>query len=641
MDPGICYIKPQYLIPDVQIKTSAEGDTEKGANKRLLEETATEVEESNKSKKWDHGGGGKKDRKRGQNKHRPIYKEDRTLHLCNSLINGPTENKCSHPNCRYVHDIDKYLESKPKDIGDTCHVFNVKGFCARGVTCRFASAHLDDNRNNIKADFYNENGQSLTCNGISTELQVKLRKRAYDFSKSKKILQECDRRKDAQKNKLSNNKQDEKRNPEEEENEILPDEKVFKEEDVEINDLETEIPKDEKVFNEEENVIQEGKEKESNAIQKPFGSVVDEDTAGRDAPASKKNVDFFNKLILSPLTTVGNLPFRRICKEFGADITCGEMACVVPLVKGLTQEWALTKRHESEDIFGVQLCGNNPFLISQAAQLLQENSKVDYVDLNIGCPIDLIYQQGGGSALMRRSNILEAIVRSCSTLLGATPFTVKMRTGVYADKSVAHELLPKVEEWGGSAVTLHGRSREQRYTKNANWEYIEECASKAKHMAVIGNGDILSFEDYNEKMKLAPHVSSVMIGRGALIKPWIFKEIKEQKTWDPTSSERLDLVKKYVHYGLEHWGSDTKGVENTRRFLLEWQSFLYRYIPAGLIEHPPQKINQRPQKYYGRDDMETLLSSSNSSDWIKISEMFLGPVPDNFTFLPKHKANSY
>lgn len=132
-----------------------------------------------------------------------------------------------------------------------------------------------------------------------------------------------------------------------------------------------------------------------------------------------------------------------------------------------------------------------------------------------------------------------------------------------------------------------------------------------------------------------------MIGRGALIKPWIFKEIKEQRNMDPSSTERFEMIRKYVNYGLEHWGSDTKGVENTRRFLLEWQSFLYRYIPYDLMMHPPQKINQRPQSFRGRDEMETLMSSPNSQDWVKISEMLLGPVPEGFTFVPKHKANAY
>lgn len=201
-------------------------------------------------------------------------------------------------------------------------------------------------------------------------------------------------------------------------------------------------------------------EKQTDTKSKPTatGCAIDDSAIGRDAD-HKPAVDFREKLVLSPLTTLGNLPFRRICKEFGADITCGEMACAQPLLKGMGQEWALTKRHQSEDVFGVQLCGNNPNMLNQAAQVIHETAQVDFIDLNIGCPIDLIYQQGGGSALMRRTNILELTVRSCAALSDRLPFTVKMRTGIYADKSVAHELLPLVEEWGASAVTLHGRSR--------------------------------------------------------------------------------------------------------------------------------------------------------------------------------------
>lgn len=366
----------------------------------------------------------------------------------------------------------------------------------------------------------------------------------------------------------------------------------------------------------------------------------DEKVATR--PEEKKKVDFRNKLVLSPLTTVGNLPFRRICKEYGADITVGEMACSHPLMNGSLSEWALTRRHHSEDVFGVQIEGNNAKLVTYAAQVLSETTDVDFIDLNIGCPIDLIFQKGGGSALMRRTTVLENIVRSCSQVLKDKPFTVKTRMGIYNNKLIAKELLPKLEMWGATAVTMHGRTKEQRYTKLADWNYINECASLVQ-IPVIGNGDILSFEDYQNIKTNFSHVSSVMIGRGALIKPWIFKEIKEEKAYDISSSERLEMVKKYVNYGLEHWGSDTKGVETTRRFLLEWLSFLYRYVPYGILEYPPQQINQRPQNdfYLGRDDLETLMKSKQSSDWVKISEMFLGKVPEGFTFIPKHKANSF
>lgn len=241
------------------------------------------------------------------------------------------------------------------------------------------------------------------------------------------------------------------------------------------------------------------------------------------------------------------------------------MACSVPIINGVSQEWALARRHKSEDVFGVQICGNSSELITFAAQILSEKCDIDFVDLNIGCPIELIYRQGGGAALIRRPNVLESIVRSCTDVLNGTPFTVKTRTGIYANKNVAHELIPKFESWGAKAVTIHGRSREQRYTRQSDWSYIEECAQLAKEMPIIGNGDILSYDDFLDVKKMAPSVSSVMVGRGALIKPWIFQEIKEQKTFDISSSERLDIIKKYVNYGLEHWGSDMQGVETTRR----------------------------------------------------------------------------
>ena len=395
--------------------------------------------------------------------------------------------------------------------------------------------------------------------------------------------------------------------------------------------------KSQNILKEVEKEVQSAKDKD-----KPVGSVPDDENV-KTRPDEKKKIDFAEKLVLSPLTTVGNLPFRRICKEYGADITVGEMACALPIINGQLPEWALTRRHESEDVFGVQICGNNSKVITYAAQVLSENIDVDFIDLNIGCPIDLIYQQGGGSALIRRQNVLEQIVKGCSKVLDDKPFTVKTRTGVYAKQSVAHDLLPKLEAWGAAAITLHGRSREQRYTKSADWEYIEQCASRVKRVPVIGNGDILSYEDYKKSREIAPHVSSVMIGRGALIKPWIFKEIKEQKAIDLSSKERFEMLQKYVNYGLTHWGADTKGVETTRRFFLEWQSFLHRYVPYGILSSPPQKINQRPENdtYLGRDDLETLMASNKSSDWVKISEMFLGTVPEGFVFLPKHKANSY
>jgi tRNA-dihydrouridine synthase 3 len=104
----------------------------------------------------------------------------------------------------------------------------------------------------------------------------------------------------------------------------------------------------------------------------------------------------------------------------------------------------------------------------------------------------------------------------------------------------------------------------------------------------------------------------------------------------------MELLRKYVRYGLEHWGSDAQGVERVRYFLLNWLSFLHRYVPVGLVERFPVKLHQRPPPYFGRDDLETLMASPKIDDWVKITELAgLGPAPQNFAFEPKHKANSY
>uniref|UniRef100_A0A1I8GQ76 Eukaryotic translation initiation factor 3 subunit G n=1 Tax=Macrostomum lignano TaxID=282301 RepID=A0A1I8GQ76_9PLAT len=356
-------------------------------------------------------------------------------------------------------------------------------------------------------------------------------------------------------------------------------------------------------------------------------------------------------LLLAPLTTVGNLPFRRVCVDFGADVTCGEMAMASNLLQGRNAEWALLRRHPSERCFGAQVCGSHPDQLARLAQLLRDRAPhLDFVDLNCGCPIDLVYQRGMGAGMLTQPKRLETSV-SCMAELLNCPLTVKVRTGVREGVNVAHELLPRLRAAGAAAVTIHGRSREQRYRRLADWDYIGRCTAAAKaalqdgsaaadddDFFVIGNGDVFSPADL--EAALATGVDAVMVARGALVKPWLFTELRDGRLWDISSSERMDLLRRYVNYGLLHWGSDAKGVETVRRFFLEWQSFLCRYVPLGLLERPPQRSNERPPAYFGRDDLETLMASQRSEDWVRLSAMLLGPPPPGFTFTPKHKASA-
>ncbi|KAJ8978431.1 hypothetical protein NQ317_019670 [Molorchus minor] len=585
---GVCRIKSEFILSEQRKDVDFNHVSDKDKNMMVSEL----LEPENDHKNIDVPPSTKKQKfskkLKGQNKARgPTFRIERELELCNSLIltqEGQETPKCVKDDCLFLHDIKKYLEIKPKDIGQTCYNYHISGMCSRGLTCRFGNEHItSEGKNKINEEQKQKYEGFRTKNQLQHDLQVSLRKRTYKFDISEALIKHNDK------------------------------ERESKKEGTQIKES----------VNENKEVVQN----------KTSGAITDEDIINL-RKREKKNINWEDKLFLSPLTTVGNLPFRRICKEFGADVTCGEMAMCSSLLQGAPQEWALVKRHHSEDIFGVQLCGNNPHLFTKCGQLLQSETEIDFIDINLGCPLELVYKRGGGCGLLRRQRVLESCIRNLSDIL-TIPLTVKTRTGIYKDESVAHLLAPKFKDWGISLLTIHGRSREQRYTKSADWEYIRTVAQAAAPLPVLGNGDILSYNDYELARKKAPELTGVMIGRGALIKPWIFTEIKEQKLWDISSSERFDILKKYVNYGLEHWGSDNKGVENTRRFLLEWLSFLYRYIPVELLECPPQKINDRPPYYRGRNDLETLMASPSASDWIKISEMLLGACPRKFSFSTK------
>jgi tRNA-dihydrouridine synthase 3 len=297
------------------------------------------------------------------------------------------------------------------------------------------------------------------------------------------------------------------------------------------------------------------------------------------------------------------------------------------------------KRHSSENIFGVQVTGNHPVSFTQLCSVIEENLEVDFVDINLGCPVDAITNKGCGSALMERRSKLREMVLGATYVLSC-PLTVKIRTGIKNKTPFAHQLIPLFQEWGVSGITLHGRSKEQRYTKLADWDYIKQCSSLIDRSLenfpfFYGNGDIFNPNEYSDLLAENPSIDGIMIGRGALIKPWIFTELKTGKLWDITANERLDILKKYANYGMCFWGSDNQGINLTRRFLCEWLSFLHRYVPIGLIEVLPQKMNLRPERFTGRNELETLMASSKVDDWISITELVLGKASESFSFIPK------
>ncbi|CDS12292.1 hypothetical protein LRAMOSA04487 [Lichtheimia ramosa] len=517
--------------------------------------------------------------------------------------------------CRFSHDLKKYLETKPADLGDRCIQFDLFGVCRHGYKCRFLKAHMDGDGNLIKIEELIKKNPVYTTNGISPETQKALMKGKYEFPKANAFLKELEAEAE-----LANQPGAQKKRK--------------------IDDVEPEEETKENKVEAETKPSTESSKPEIDADLPDVDMNVEPKVGPIDEERPyKKLIDFRNKTYLAPLTTVGNLPFRRICKEYGVDITCGEMALCKNLLQGQQSEWALTKRHVSEDIFGIQICGAKPDLVARACEVINDEIDVDFVDLNMGCPIDLVFNTGAGSALPESKGKMTRVLKGMRRMLDV-PVTVKFRTGIKQGVLTNQKLIPIFESLDISLGTIHGRSRQQRYTKLSNWDFIRDVKQLSKNMPIYGNGDVLSFEDYN-KHKEETGVDGIMIGRGALIKPWIFDEIKQQRHWDISSKERFEMLKRFCDYGLEHWGTDSQGVNTTRRFLCEWQSFLYRYIPVGLLEVLPQRINERAPPFRGRDELEDLMASPRASDWVKLSERLLGPAPEDFVFQPKHKANSF
>ncbi|WWC69769.1 uncharacterized protein I206_103712 [Kwoniella pini CBS 10737] len=644
----------------------------------------------------------KKERK-GANKgrHFPVIREI-NIKICKSWeINGICE---KGDNCKFNHSWDGYFEIKPSDVylnpssilssnpphineiiefgsedeligkkinlKTTCPVLKDLGYCPYGWRCRFLGNHIkriseneiEDSNNQEQNENVNSSSTSRKLgkwellnfssndneikgkwkggetNWIEWETTNKLKRNEYEFPFSKAYLSVVEPDKPFT---LSNSKpkfsKSHKRKQDEESAMNVSEEAAFNEESA---------------FNE----IQNGTEEDAlNAAQEEKKGLVVGESEAMDVPLrpeEKKRLNWEGGRYLAPLTTVGNLPFRRLCVDYGATITISEMALAQPLVSGHNEEWALCRRHESEKMFGIQLAGGYANRMVPAAELIRKelHGGVDFVDINMGCPIDLVFNQGAGSALMEAPGRLAKILVGMNRALGDIPLTVKFRTGISNNKPNAHKLIPKfATQWGAGALTIHGRSRTQRYSKLADWEYIKTCADTLREslsdanlpsVPIFGNGDCYSAQGYYEEMEKSG-VDGVMVARGALIKPWIFTEIKERREWDISSTERLEGIRKYAEFGLSHWGSDTQGINTTRRFLCEALSFQCRYIPIGLLERLPGKLNERPPAYKGRNELETLLSSPFSNDWVKISEMFLGKVDDSFNFIPKHKSNAY
>jgi tRNA-dihydrouridine synthase 3 len=339
-------------------------------------------------------------------------------------------------------------------------------------------------------------------------------------------------------------------------------------------------------------------------------------------------------VVMAPMTKGSNLPYRRLAVELGARVLVSEMAVARRLKQKRKGEFALIRRFEGEPCFGVQLAGTNADEMAWAAQLAEARG-ADFIDVNLGCPIDHFTRKGMGAALGRQPSRVRRIVETMARAVHR-PVTVKIRLG-WNDEMRNHvELARAAVDGGAQAIFVHGRTRDARYRRAADWDAVGEVVA-AVPVPVVGNGDLL-FRHEVAEARARSGCAGVMTARGALIKPWIFHEVEEGYR-DLTGEQRLDIYRRYVQLALEHWRDDDRGRENVRQFAIWHLNFWCRYAPRRPDGSWPT-MQTREGSHWAQSPLDRLLARTDTAAHEWIAERLLSREPVDPELAPALSADA-
>lgn len=275
-------------------------------------------------------------------------------------------------------------------------------------------------------------------------------------------------------------------------------------------------------------------------------------------------------LFLAPMEDVTDIGFRKMCKRFGAAMVYTEFVSADAVIRNIKSTLAKIVIDDSERPVGIQIYGRDVASMVEAAKIV-EQVRPDVIDINFGCPVKKVANKGAGSGMLKNIPLLLDITREVVKAV-KTPVTVKTRLGWDNDNLIITELAEQLQDCGIQALTIHGRTRSQMYTGEADWTLIGEVKNNPRiHIPIIGNGDVTSIEQANERFDRYG-VDAVMIGRATFGCPWLFYQGEKQLTID----EKIDILEEMLPINVERI-DEHRGILHTRRHLAS--SPIFKGIP--------------------------------------------------------------
>lgn len=273
-------------------------------------------------------------------------------------------------------------------------------------------------------------------------------------------------------------------------------------------------------------------------------------------------------LFLAPQYEVSESPFRRICRRLGADVVLTEFVSADRICHG-NRDIRTLKFNNDERPIGAQIFGSNPKIMVEAARWIEENLSPDFIDINFGCPSKTIIKSNGGSACLKDLSLVTDIIKSIANAV-AIPVTVKIRSGWDELSRNPVEIALRCQDAGATFLTLHARSRTQKYGGKANWDEIAKVVTNLT-IPVVGNGDVKSGEDA-KRMQEHTKCSGIMIARGSHGNPWIFRDARCALDGlpipaPPTVRDKYDILREHISYSLDFRETESVTMRHIKKHL--------------------------------------------------------------------------